>query len=90
MSSAYFPSKYNNASVLSIDGFGDFCSTAWGVGMGPNLKLDKRILFPDSLGAFYSSITQFLGFKNYGDEYKVMGLAPYGKPIYKDELSQFS
>ena len=89
MSSAYFPSKYSNASVLSIDGFGDFSSTAWGVGMGPNLKLDKRILFPDSLGAFYSSITQFLGFKNYGDEYKVMGLAPYGKPIYEDELRQF-
>ena len=89
MSSAFFPSKYNEAVVISIDGFGDFCSTAWGIGSGNKLSLKKRIFFPDSLGAFYTSITQFLGFLNYGDEYKVMGLAPYGRPTYLNSLKNF-
>ena len=89
MSSAYFPSNYDYSAVLSVDGFGDFCSTAWGIGSQSDLNIKKRIFFPHSLGAFYTAITQFLGFENYGDEYKVMGLAPYGEPIYVDNLKKF-
>ena len=65
---------------LSIDGFGDFASCAWGMSKNLNLKIDNKIYFPHSLGIFYQAMTQYLGFKNYGDEYKVMGLSSYGKP----------
>ena len=73
---------------MSVDGFGDFASTAWGYGEGNKIKINNKIYFPHSLGIFYQSITQFLGFKNYGDEYKIMGLAPYGKPHYVNKLKQ--
>lgn len=73
---------------MSVDGFGDFASTAWGYGKNNDIKIDKKIYFPHSLGIFYQSITQFLGFKNYGDEYKIMGLAPYGQPKYLDKLKK--
>ena len=69
---------------LSVDGFGDFSSCSWGLYEKNKIKLDKKIYFPHSLEYFYQSLTQFLGFKSYGDEYKLMGLSPYGKPIYKD------
>jgi carbamoyltransferase len=63
-----------------VDGFGDFSSAAWGLGSGDAIRIDGRVFFPHSLGVFYQAITQHLGFPHYGDEYKVMGLAPYGQP----------
>src|SRR5205085_6845565 len=86
--SAFNVSPFEEANVVSIDGFGDFSSTAWGIGRGDDLSLDGRVYFPHSLGAFYEAITQYLGFPNYGDEYKVMGLAPYGERSFVNELRQ--
>jgi len=82
LASAFLVSPFCEATTLSIDGFGDFASTAWGVGRGTGLRVEGRIHFPHSLGIFYQAITQYLGFPRYGDEYKVMGLAPYGKPTH--------
>ena len=86
LSSAFHVCPFNESVVVSIDGFGDFASTAWGVGSGTKITSKDRIYFPHSLGIFYQAITQLLGFQNYGDEYKVMGLAPYGKPHYIDQM----
>ena len=86
LSSAFHVSPYDEACVLSVDGFGDFASTAWGYGVNTDIKIDDKIFYPHSLGIFYQALTQFLGFKNYGDEYKIMGLAPYGKPKYVEKL----
>jgi carbamoyltransferase len=83
LASAFFASPFNEAIVASIDGFGDFASAAWGYGRGNTLSLDGRVLFPHSLGIFYQAMTQYLGFPNYGDEYKLMGLAAYGNPSYR-------
>ena len=80
LSSAFHVSPFDEAVVVSVDGFGDFASAAWGVGQGTEIRLDGRVYFPHSLGIFYQALTQYLGFPHYGDEYKVMGLAPYGKP----------
>ena len=80
LASAFFGSPFPEAAVVSVDGFGDFSSGAWGYGQGTELAIDGQIWFPHSLGAFYTAITQFLGFPHYGDEYKVMVLAPYGQP----------
>ena len=88
LSSAFHVSSFDEAVVVSVDGFGDFASTAWGVGHGVEIDLEDRIYFPHSLGIFYQALTQFIGFQNYGDEYKVMGLAPYGKPIYLDQMRE--
>ena len=74
--------------IVSVDGFGDFASSAWGIGKGTNINLEDKVYFPHSLGIFYQSLTQFLGFHNYGDEYKVMGLAPYGKPVFMDHMRE--
>jgi carbamoyltransferase len=84
--SAYYVSPFENAAVVSVDGFGDFSSAAWGTGQGGKLSIDGRVFFPHSLGVFYQAVTQYLGFPHYGDEYKVMGLAPYGKPAYLDKM----
>jgi carbamoyltransferase len=78
LASAFYPSPHRDAVVVSVDGFGDFASAAWGSGSGTKLSLDGRILFPHSLGIFYQAMTQYLGFPHYGDEYKLMGLAAYG------------
>jgi len=86
MASAFFVSPFENAAILSIDGMGDFVSTMWGTGSGNQLTVSDEINFPHSLGIFYSAITQWLGFVKYGDEGKIMGLAPYGEPIYIDEM----
>jgi len=86
--SAFYVSPYDQAVTISVDGFGDFSSGAWGVGRGKEIKIDGRVFFPHSLGIFYQALTQYLGFPNYGDEYKVMGLAPYGKAKYLDEMRQ--
>lgn len=80
LASSFFVSPFNRAAVISVDGFGDFVSTMWGTGEGTSISIDNKIHFPHSLGLFYLAITQYLGFFNYGDEYKVMGLAPYGEP----------
>jgi carbamoyltransferase len=86
LSSAFYVSPFAEAAVVSIDGFGDFASAAWGVGRGTEIAIDGRVLFPHSLGIFYQALTQYLGFPHYGDEYKVMGLAPYGKPTRMTEM----
>lgn len=86
LASAFLVSPFQEAVALSVDGFGDFCSAAWGVGKGSSISVDGRVYFPHSLGIFYQAITQYLGFPHYGDEYKVMGLAPYGEPRYLDAM----
>ena len=86
LSSAFHVSPFDEAVVVSVDGFGDFASAAWGVGRGTEITVDDRVYFPHSLGIFYQALTQFIGFPNYGDEYKVMGLAPYGEPKYLDAM----
>jgi carbamoyltransferase len=86
MASAFLVSPFKRAVTVSIDGFGDFSSAAWGLGQDRELSLDGRVWFPHSLGVFYQAITQLLGFPHYGDEYKVMGLAPYGEPKYLNQM----
>ena len=88
LSSAFHVSPYSNALVVSVDGFGDFASAAWGIGNGTKISLIDRVYFPYSLGTFYQAMTQYLGFSHYGDEYKVMGLAPYGKPGLEEKVAQ--
>jgi len=88
LASAYLVSDFEEAVCLSVDGFGDFASSAWGMGRGDQIEIDGRVYFPHSLGIFYTVITQFLGFPHYGDEYKVMGLAPYGEPKYLPQMRQ--
>ena len=79
MASAFFASPFEESAILSIDGFGDFTSTMIGIGKGNKIEVFDSVIYPHSLGVFYTAFTQYLGFKNYGDEYKVMGLSPYGK-----------
>jgi carbamoyltransferase len=86
LASAFFVSPFDEAAVCAIDGFGDFVSTSWAVGRGNRLERIGRIYFPHSLGLLYLAVTQHLGFLKYGDEFKVMGLAPYGVPEYADRL----
>lgn len=86
LSSAFHVSPFDEAVVVSVDGFGDFASAAWGVGRGTQIEVEDKVYFPHSLGIFYQALTQFIGFPNYGDEYKVMGLAPYGQPVYLDQM----
>jgi carbamoyltransferase len=86
LASAFYVSPFHEAALVSLDGFGDFSSAAWGVGHGKNLTIQGRVLFPHSLGIFYQALTQLLGFPQYGDEYKVMGLAPYGEPSLLEEV----
>ncbi|HRH96065.1 MAG TPA: carbamoyltransferase C-terminal domain-containing protein [Prosthecobacter sp.] len=88
LASAFLVSDFDQAVCLSVDGFGDFASSAWGMGKGNDITIDGRVYFPHSLGIFYTVITQFIGFPYYGDEYKVMGLAPYGEPKYLKEMRQ--
>jgi carbamoyltransferase len=86
LASAFQVSPFERAAAVSIDGFGDFASAAWGLGSGNGIAVEGRVLFPHSLGIFYQALTQYLGFPHYGDEYKVMGLAPYGEPAFLDEM----
>jgi carbamoyltransferase len=86
LSSAFHVSPFGEAVVVSVDGFGDFASAAWGVGRRNDIDIAGRVYFPHSLGLFYEALTHYLGFPYYGDEYKVMGLAPYGKPAYLPEM----
>ena len=88
LGSAFLVSPFARAVAVSVDGFGDFASAAWGVGEGESIEVDERVYFPHSLGIFYETITRHLGFPRYGDEYKVMGLAPYGQARYLDEMRE--
>jgi carbamoyltransferase len=88
LASAFLVSPFQDATVVSVDGFGDFSSAAWGVGRGERLTIEGRVRFPHSLGIFYQALTQYLGFPHYGDEYKVMGLAPYGEPRFLPEMEK--
>jgi carbamoyltransferase len=88
LASAAFVAPFEETAVLSIDGFGDFVSSMWGVARGNRIEVLGEIGFPHSLGIFYTAMTQYLGFPNYGDEYKVMGLAPYGKPAFMKEMRE--
>lgn len=82
--SAFYPSPFEDAAVLTIDGVGEWTTTSLAVGSGSDLKILKEIRFPHSLGLLYSAFTYYTGFKVNSGEYKVMGLAPYGKPIYHE------
>jgi carbamoyltransferase len=84
--SAFFVSPFEEAACLSIDGFGDFVSAMRAVGRDRSLRIVDEVGFPHSLGLFYTAVTQFLGFHKYGEEWKMMGLAPYGKPRFVDRL----
>lgn len=86
LSSAYHVSPFQEATVVSVDGFGDFASAAWGLGRGQRIDVVDKVYFPHSLGIFYQAMTQWLGFPYYGDEYKVMGLAPYGEARHLAEM----
>ncbi|MBI3467552.1 MAG: carbamoyltransferase [Planctomycetes bacterium] len=84
LASSFLVSPFDRAALLSIDGFGDFASTMTGVGEGTSIKVFDRTLFPQSMGIVYSAVCQFIGYTQYGDEGKVMGLAPYGQDTYRD------
>ena len=84
--SAFFPSPFEEAIVLTLDGVGEWATTTVSLGKGNNLKILKEIHFPHSLGLLYSAFTYYIGFKVNSGEYKVMGLAPYGQPIYKEKI----
>ncbi len=88
LGSAFFLSPFEEAAIVSVDGFGDFVGAMWGKGEGDRLEVLGRIYFPHSLGLYYLSLTQFLGFPKYGDEYKVMGLASYGEPSYLEKMEK--
>ena len=84
--SAFYPSPFNQAIILTLDGVGEWDTTTVAMGSGNNIEFLKAIKFPHSIGLLYSAFTYYLGFKVNCDEYKMMGLAPYGKPIYTDTI----
>src|SRR6266550_245485 len=86
LASAFFVSPFSDAAVCAIDGFGDFISTSTALGKDNDIRMLDKVAYPHSLGVLYTAVTQYLGFPNYGDEFKVMGLAPYGNPEFVDEL----
>lgn len=86
LASSFFVSPFDEAALFSVDGLGDFASMMWGRGKGSAMEIRGDVAFPHSLGIFYTAVTQYLGFPNYGDEYKVMGLASYGEPAYLEEF----
>lgn len=86
LASAFFASPFEEAAILSIDGSGDFTTTMIATGKGNHIEVIDSVDFPVSAGLFYTAFTQYLGFPHYGDEYKVMGLAPYGEPKYVDDI----
>ena len=86
--SAFFPSPFEEAVILTADGVGEWATTTVAVGKNNNLEIKKEILFPHSLGLLYSAFTYYTGFKVNSGEYKLMGLAPYGSPIYEDKINK--
>ncbi len=88
LASSFYVSPFERAALLSIDGFGDFVSTMWGIGDGNRIKVLDQVEYPHSTGIVYTATTQFLGFPYYGDEGKIMGLAPYGKPRFIEQFRE--
>jgi carbamoyltransferase len=88
VASAFFVSPFEDAAILSLDGFGDFASTMLAEGHGNRFEVLERVIYPHSLGIFYTAVTQWLGFPHYGDEGKTMGLAPYGTPRYVNKMRE--
>ncbi len=88
LASAFFVSPFESAACCAIDGFGDFVSTSFAIGSRNHLEVLDKVYFPHSLGMMYTAVTQFLGFHGYGDEFKVMGLAPYGRPRHVDAVRE--
>ncbi|HEY4148717.1 MAG TPA: carbamoyltransferase C-terminal domain-containing protein [Chitinophagaceae bacterium] len=88
LASAFFASPFEESAILSIDGSGDFTTTMIAIGRGKKIEVLDSVDFPVSCGLFYTAFTQFLGFPHYGDEYKVMGLAPYGEAKYIDKVKK--
>jgi carbamoyltransferase len=88
LASSFYVSPFEEAALLSIDGFGDFISTMWAVGRGRQIDILGQVEYPHSLGIAYTATTQFLGFPHYGDEGKIMGLAPYGRPRFIKEFRE--
>jgi len=88
LASAFYVSPFEKAALLSIDGFGDFISTMWAVGEGNSIDVLGQVEYPHSTGIVYTATTQFIGFPHYGDEGKVMGLAPYGRPRFINEFRE--
>src|SRR5438093_4475678 len=88
MASCFLVSPFERAAILSIDGFGDFISTMWGVGEGAGSKVLGHVEYPQSVGIVYTATSQYLGFPKYGDEGKVMGLAPYGRSRYLEQFRE--
>jgi carbamoyltransferase len=86
--SAFYPSPFNDAAILTLDGVGEWATASFGIGSGKELTLLKELHFPDSLGLLYSAFTYFTGFKVNSGEYKLMGLAPYGEPKYEDIIKK--
>ncbi len=86
--SAFFPSPFEEAVILTADGVGEWATTTVAIGKGNNLEIKKEIHFPHSLGLLYSAFTYYTGFKVNSGEYKLMGLAPYGNPIYEDKVKK--
>jgi carbamoyltransferase len=86
LASAFFCSPFERAACLTVDGFGDFVSSMSALGEGNSLTVLDEVRFPHSLGVLYTAVTQFLGFDRYGDEYKVMGMAAYGRPVLAERL----
>jgi carbamoyltransferase len=84
--SAFYPSPFERAAIITVDGVGEWCTTSWGVGSGNQVELRSELRFPHSLGLLYSAFTYYTGFKVNSGEYKVMGLAPYGEPKYVDTI----
>ena len=87
--SAFFPSPFDEAAVLTMDGVGEWATTTYGVGRANHIELTHEIRFPHSVGLLYSAFTYFVGFKVNSGEYKLMGLAPYGKPTYVDRICEY-
>lgn len=88
LASAFFVSPFEEALVLSVDGMGDFVSTMYGQGKSNEISVFDQVLYPHSLGMLYTATSQYLGFHKYGDEGKVMGLAPYGRPVYLEAFER--
>src|SRR5262249_49106052 len=88
LASAFLVSPYQQAAVVSIDGFGDFIGAMTAVGKDNRVSVHQRVFFPHSLGLVYLALTQFLGFPHYGDDFQVMGLAAYGEPEFMDAMRQ--
>lgn len=86
--SAFFPSPFEEAAILTIDGVGEWATASYGMGRGNRIALSHQLVFPHSLGLLYSAFTYYTGFRVNSGEYKVMGLAPYGEPVYADSIRQ--